>query len=135
MSYSTYLKAKIHRATVTYTNRDYEGSLTLDARLMEEAGLLPFERIEVYNCSNGERYSTYLMPGESGSGVVGVNGAAAWKARVNDIVIIAAYKILEDAELSDHEVRLLHVDAKNALVERKVERLTRTTATAGETGG
>ena len=128
MSYSTYLKAKIHRATVTYANREYEGSLTLDAKLMEEAGLLPFERIEVYNCSNGGRFATYLIAGERDSGVVGINGAAAWKARERDIVIIAAYKVLDDAELPDHEVRLIYLDARNALVARKVEKLTRASA-------
>lgn len=131
MSYSTFLKAKIHRATVTYANLDYEGSLTLDSRLMEEAGLLPFERIEIYDCNNGERFATYLIPGDPGSGVVGVNGAAAWKARPGDIVIIAAYKMLDETEISEHEVKLVYVDAKNQPVERRVEKVTRTTLSVG----
>lgn len=131
MSYSTFLKAKIHRATVTYADPDYQGSLTLDSRLMDEAGLLPFEKIEVYNCTNGERFATYLIQGEYGSGIVGINGAAAWKARRGDIVIIAAYKMLSESDLPDHEVRLVFVNEKNEPVERRVERVTRTTLSVG----
>jgi len=131
MSYSAFLKAKIHRATVTHANRDNEGSLTLDAHLMEEAGLLPFERIEIDNSSNGERLAAYLVPGERDSGVAAVNGAAAAKASVGDLINIAAYELLNEAELSDHEVRLVFVDKGNHVVERRIEKLTRTTLSVG----
>lgn len=123
MSQSTFLKAKVHRATVTYADLDYQGSLTLDTDLMSAAGLLPFERIEVYNCTNGERFATYLIPGEAGSGVVGINGAAAWKASNGDIVIIAAYATIDEREIPDHTVRLVFVDVENRMKECRTERV------------
>lgn len=133
MSQSTFLKAKVHRATVTYADLDYQGSLTLDTELMSAAGLLPFERIEVYNCTNGERFATYLIPGEAGSGVVGVNGAAAWKASKGDTVIIAAYATIDEREIPDHTVRLVFVDGENRVMERRIERVIPGHGTGDET--
>src|SRR5262249_58289322 len=85
------LRAKVHRATVTETNVNYEGSLTLDAHLMKAAGMIPYERIDVYNADSGTRFSTYLIRGEPGSGTVCVNGAAAHLAKTGDRLIIATH--------------------------------------------
>ena len=109
------LRAKIHRATVTDTNVEYEGSLTLDTRLMAAAGLVPFERIDVYNVNNGARFSTYVIKGEPGSGTVCVNGAAARLATSGDRVIIAAYASFDESEIVGHEPMVVLVDSKNRI--------------------
>jgi len=109
------LRAKIHRATVTQTDLEYEGSLTLDRELMAAADLRPFERIDVYDCDNGSRLSTYVIPGEPGSGVVCLNGAAARLVTKGDRVIIAAYAALDESEIEDHRPTVLLVDAKNRI--------------------
>ncbi len=93
------LKSKIHRATVTDANLHYEGSITVDEKLMNAADILPYEKVNIYNVSNGERFSTYVIPGKSGSGVICLNGAAAWKASKNDIIIIASYALIDDSAL------------------------------------
>ncbi len=108
------LKSKIHRARVTDANVDYEGSLTLDEELMEAASLSPFERIDVYNITNGNRFSTYVIKGERGSGTVCVNGAAAHLARKGDLIIIASYALTEAGE--GYHPRLVYVDGKNRIV-------------------
>jgi aspartate 1-decarboxylase len=109
------LRAKIHRAVVTETNVEYEGSLTLDRDLMEAADILPFERIDVYNVSNGARFSTYVIIGPAGSGTVCVNGAAARLAAAGDRIIIAAYGSYDDAELIawSHQPKVVLVDERN----------------------
>jgi aspartate 1-decarboxylase len=107
------LRAKVHRATVTDRNVEYVGSLTLDASLMEACDLLPYERIDVYDVHNGERFSTYLMAGEPNSGTCCVNGAAARLVEVGDKIIIAAYAALTDEEARQHRPRVLLVDGKN----------------------
>ena len=107
------LRAKIHRATVTETNVDYEGSLTLDRALMEAADLRPFERIDVYNVANGARFSTYVIEGEAGGGTVCVNGAAARLASPGDRIIIAAYASYDDNEIRDHRPLVVLVDERN----------------------
>jgi len=94
-----FLRCKIHRATVTHVDVAYEGSLSLDEDLMRAAGLAPCERIDVWNVSNGERFSTYIIQGEKGSRQVGVYGAAARKVKEGDLIIIAAYAYLEDNEV------------------------------------
>jgi aspartate 1-decarboxylase len=94
-----FLRSKIHRAIVTHVDIEYEGSLSLDEDLMKAAGLAPFERIDVWNVSNGERFSTYVIRGEKGSREVGVYGAAGRRVRVGDVIIIAAYAYLEDNEI------------------------------------
>jgi aspartate 1-decarboxylase len=109
------LKSKIHRATVTEANLDYEGSVTIDAALMDAADLVPHERVEIYDVTNGARLATYAIPGERGSGTIAINGAAAHLVKPGDLVILASYAQLEDAEARDFEPRLCFVDARNRL--------------------
>ncbi len=109
------LKAKVQRATVTETNIDYEGSLTLDQKLMSAADLVPFEQVHVYNISNGERFITYLIKGQKGSGVVGINGAAVHKASVGDKLILASYTLMDDEEISFYVPKIILLDEKNNL--------------------
>lgn len=108
--------AKIHRATVTHADLQYVGSLTVDEELMEAADLLPGEQVSVVDVTNGSRLETYLIPGERGSGVIGVNGAAAHLVEVGDTVIVIAYAQLEDAEARTFVPRVVHVDAANRIV-------------------
>lgn len=89
------LRSKIHRAVVTESNLDYIGSITIDEALMEATGLIENEKVEIYNITNGERFSTYVITGERDSGVIGINGAAAHKAKKGDLIIIAAYAQME----------------------------------------
>lgn len=89
------LRSKIHRVTVTESNLDYIGSITIDEALMEATGLIENEKVEIYNITNGERFSTYVIAGERNSGVIGINGAAAHKAKQGDLIIIAAYAQME----------------------------------------
>jgi aspartate 1-decarboxylase len=109
------LKSKIHHARVTESNVDYEGSLSLPSDLMEAAGMLPFEKVHVYNVSNGERFSTYLIKGEAGSNAVGVFGAAAHRAGRGDKLIIVCYAILDEAEMDFFLPKILLVDADNKI--------------------
>lgn len=111
----TMLKAKIQKLTVTETDLDYEGSLTLDEELMKTADMKPFEQVHVYNISNGERFSTYLIKGERNSGVVGVNGAAAHKARKGDRLIVASYVVLEEEEIDYFMPKVLIVGEDNKI--------------------
>ena len=89
------LKSKIHRVTVTEANLDYIGSITIDSDLLNAANIIENERVDVYNITNGERFSTYAISGEAGSGIIGINGAAAHKARVGDLLIIASYASMD----------------------------------------
>ena len=98
-----FLRSKIHRATVTETDVSYEGSLTLDPELMEAARMLPYEKVDVYDVDNGERFATYLIPGDAGSGVCCVNGAAARKTAPGHKIILAAYVELEEEEIRSHQ--------------------------------
>lgn len=107
------LRAKIHGVSVTQRDLTYEGSLTMDSKLMQETGLLPYEQIQVYNITNGERFTTYLIKGEEGSGVIGVNGAAAHKAEIGDKLIVAAYSPMEDEEIEFFVPRIVLVDENN----------------------
>ena len=107
------MKSKLHRATVTETNVDYEGSLTIDRNLLEAADILPHEQIHVWDVTNGTRLVTYALEGPAGSGVICVNGAGAHLIRTGDIVIIATFAELEDAQARRHEPRVLFLDADN----------------------
>jgi aspartate 1-decarboxylase len=109
----TLLKSKIHRATVTDANLLYQGSVTIDPLLLAAADLVEFERVEIYNCTNGKRFATYAIPGTPGRGEIVVNGAAAHKARRGDIVIIASYAEYEAHELAGHKPALVFVDEEN----------------------
>ncbi len=112
---SIMLKAKLHKAKVTHAVLDYEGSCAIDGRLLDVAGIREFEQIQIYNVTNGERFTTYAIRGEDGSGIISVNGAAAHKAGVGDIVIIAAYAQYSDAELINFKPRLIYMNADNTV--------------------
>jgi aspartate 1-decarboxylase len=112
------LKSKIHRATVTSANLDYEGSLTIDADLLEAADMLPFEQIHVWDVTNGARLTTYAMPGERGSGIVCVNGAGAHLVKPGDLVIVATYAQLDTAEARKHRPTVVLVGEKNRIKKR-----------------
>lgn len=109
----TMLKCKIHRAKVTQVRIDYEGSLTVDKDLMEQAGLLPNEQIDVLNINNGARFTTYVIEGERGSGIMGVNGAAARLAQEGDLIIICAYGQMDEAAAKTHEPTVILMDEYN----------------------
>lgn len=110
------LKCKLHRARVTHAELDYEGSCAIDTKLLELAGLLEYERIDLYNVTNGERFSTYVIAAEPGSGVISINGAAAHKAGVGDCVIICAYAMMDAAAARTHQPRLVYLDERNRVV-------------------
>ncbi|MBN2254428.1 MAG: aspartate 1-decarboxylase [Deltaproteobacteria bacterium] len=109
------LKSKIHRATLTEAHLDYEGSITIDEALMEAADLIPYEKVNIYNVSNGERFSTYVIKGARGSGVIGLNGAAARKGSRGDLVIIASYVNVDDSEARDWTATCVFVDENNSI--------------------
>lgn len=111
----TMLKGKIHRATVTRVERDYEGSCAIDEQLLEAAGIIEYEQVHIYNITSGERFVTYAIRGERHSGVISVNGAAAHKADAGDLIIIAAYARMSEAEAIAHEPRLVYPDADNRI--------------------
>ena len=113
----TMLKSKIHRARVTDANVDYEGSVTIDKKLMEEADILPYEQVHVLDVNNGARFITYAIEGESGE--ICINGAAARLVSVGDTVIILSYCQVNDEELRDFAPTLVYVDAKNNITETK----------------
>jgi aspartate 1-decarboxylase len=109
----TMLKSKIHRATVTDSNLEYEGSLTVDEDLLRKADILQFEQIKIYNVSNGERFDTYAIAGPSGSGSICLNGAAARRGARGDLIIIASYANYQESELSQYQPRIVLVDRGN----------------------
>ena len=111
----TLLKGKIHRATVTQANVDYDGSLTVDATLLEASGILPYEMIHVWDVTRGTRLVTYALPGEPGSGVVCVNGAGAHLVQPGDLVIIATFTELEDAAAKAFKPRVVFMDGRNQI--------------------
>ena len=112
------LKSKIHRATVTEANLEYEGSITIDEGLMEAAGMAPFECLRIANLRNGERFETYAIPGERGSGVICINGAAAHKAGVGDLIIIFQHIYVDAQDLEQHHPTLVYVDGSNRIVQK-----------------
>ena len=109
------LKSKIHRATCTEANIEYEGSITIDPVLMEAADLLPYEHVDVLDITNGSRLQTYVIEGERGTGEICINGAAAHLVKPHDLVIICSYVELEDAEAREHEGIRVFVDRKNEI--------------------
>jgi len=110
------MKSKIHRATVTQADLDYVGSVTLDAALMEAADLLEGEQVAIVDITNGARIETYVIPGPAGSGVIGINGAAAHLVHPGDLVIIMSYAVMDDAEARALKPHVVHVDEKNRVV-------------------
>ena len=109
----TLLKAKLHRACVTHAELDYEGSCAIDSDLLAMAGILEYEQIQIYNVTNGERFTTYAIRAEAGSRVISVNGAAAHKANPGDRVIICAYGTLSENEARLHKPKLVYLDEHN----------------------
>lgn len=109
----TLLKAKLHRACVTHAELDYEGSCAIDSDLLELAGILEYEQIQIYNVTGGERFTTYAIRAEAGSRVISVNGAAAHKARPGDRVIICAYGAMSEQEARLHKPKLVYLDEYN----------------------
>jgi len=112
-----FLLGKIHRATVTRADLHYVGSITIDRDLMEAAGFLENEKIDIYDVTNGARLSTYVIPGERGGGEIGINGAAAHLVRAGDLVILASYGWMTAEEAAANKPRVVHVDAENRVVE------------------
>ena len=112
----TMLKSKIHRATVTHGDLHYVGSLTIDEDLMEAADLLPGEQVAIVDVDNGARLETYVIPGERGSGVVGINGAAAHLVRPGDLVIVISYGLMSDEDAHAFSPTVVHVDAANRIL-------------------
>jgi aspartate 1-decarboxylase len=117
------LKSKIHRATVTQADVHYQGSLTLDTHLLHAGDIVPYEEVHVWNVTRGTRFRTYAMTGEIGSGVVCANGAAALLVSPGDLIIIATFTMLEEAELEGFKPKLVFVDAANRITSVKTEEL------------
>ncbi|MER5740205.1 MULTISPECIES: aspartate 1-decarboxylase [Streptomyces] len=113
----TLFKSKIHRATVTQADLHYVGSVTVDADLLDAADLLPGELVHIVDITNGARLETYVIEGERGSGVIGINGAAAHLVHPGDLVILISYAQMDDAEARAHVPRVVHVDGANRIVE------------------
>ena len=113
----TMLKAKIHRVTVTDADLNYQGSITIGTELLDASGILPHERVEIYNCTNGERFATYVIVGRPGE--ICVNGAAARLVQPGDVLIIAAYAQLDADEAAGHSPTVVYVDEHNAITEIK----------------
>jgi len=111
----TMLKSKIHRVTTTHAELDYEGSCAIDQNLMDQANIIPFEQLHIYNVSNGERFTTYAITAPRDSGTIGVNGAAAHKAAAGDLLIICTYAELQAAEAEHFNPALVYVDTKNRI--------------------
>ncbi len=115
------LKSKIHRAHVTEANIDYEGSITIDRKLMREADILPYEQVQVLNINNGARFTTYAIEGEEDSGVICLNGAAARLAIIGDLVIIISYCHVSDEEAKNITPKVVHVNARNEIIKAEKE--------------
>lgn len=109
------LKSKIHRATVTQAELHYEGSVTVDEALLEAADILPFEQVQIYDVTNGQRLTTYAITGPRGSGVICINGAAAHLIHPGDLVILASYAQFEEAEARLHRAKVVMVDEDNQM--------------------
>ena len=111
----TLLKCKLHRATVTHSELEYEGSCAIAQDLLDAAGILPYEQIEIYNVTNGERFTTYAIEAERYSGIISVNGAAAHKADPGDIIIICAYARMDETEVKSFKPSLVYLDENNEI--------------------
>ncbi len=117
----TMLRSKIHRARVTQADLNYEGSITVDTDLLDEAKMVPFEKVDIYNVTNGTRLSTYVIPGVPGSGKICINGAAARLVKVDDVVIICCYGEMNEEEVENHSAQIVLVDDDNKIT-RSVEK-------------
>ncbi len=115
------LKSKIHRATVTGADLHYEGCITIDKDLLEASDIIPYEAVAVWNVTNGNRFETYAIEGERGSGVICINGAAARLVSPRDLVIIASFVVMENVEAIRHEPKLVFVDDQNRMLPTRAE--------------
>lgn len=115
----TMLKAKLHRVTTTHAELNYEGSCAIDENLLDAADIREYEQIDIYNIANGERFTTYAIRAQRGSGIISINGAAARKASPGDLLIIASYASYSELELQKYHPRLVYVDAQNRIVDKR----------------
>jgi aspartate 1-decarboxylase len=115
----TLLKSKLHRVTATHADLHYEGSCAIDEDLLEAADIRENEQVDIWNVNNGERFTTYAIRAERGSGVISVNGSAARRAAPGDILIIATFAIYDEAEAEVHEPSLVYVDSQNRIVNQR----------------
>ncbi|WP_296750583.1 aspartate 1-decarboxylase [Thiobacillus sp.] len=115
----TMLKSKLHRATVTHSELHYEGSCAIDETLLDAANIHEYEQIQIYNVTNGERFTTYAIRAARDSGIISVNGAAAHKANPGDLVIIATYSAYNELELARYAPELVYVDADNRILDTR----------------
>ena len=115
----TMLKAKLHRVTTTHAELNYEGSCAIDENLLDAADIREFEQIDIYNIANGERFTTYAIRAQRGSGTISINGAAARKASPGDLLIIASFASYSELELQKYHPKLVYVDAKNHIVDKR----------------
>ncbi|MBI4988216.1 MAG: aspartate 1-decarboxylase [Rhodocyclales bacterium] len=113
------LKSKLHRVTVTHAELHYEGSCAIDQDLLDAADIREYQQIDIYNVNNGERFTTYAISAERGSGIISVNGAAARKASPGDLLIIATYAMYDEAELAKFEPDLVYVDSRNRMMNQR----------------
>lgn len=119
MGSRTVLKGKLHRVTTTHSELHYEGSCAIDEDLLNAADIREYEQIDIYNVTNGERFTTYAIRGERGSGIVSVNGAAARKAAPGDLLIVVSYGVLTEDEVRCFQPRLVYVDARNRILSER----------------
>ena len=117
----TMLKAKLHRVRVTHAELHYEGSCAIDQTLMDAADIRGYQQVDIYNITNGERFTTYAIPAERGSGIVSINGAAAHKASPGDLLIIAVYAVYSELELQKYHPELIYVDENNRILDQRHE--------------
>ena len=113
-----YLNSKIHKAMVTHSNIDYEGSCEIDVALMKAANIDPYERIDIYDITNGERLSTYAIPGKPDTGIIGINGACCHKIKINDEIIICTYTMLNENERANHVPTIIYVNESNQIIDK-----------------
>jgi aspartate 1-decarboxylase len=116
----TLLLSKIHRATITQTDLQYHGSITIDQNLMDAVGLRAYERVEIFDVQNGNRFETYVIEGERGSGIIGINGAAARLVHRGDQVIIVNYGIFNEEEIKDHKPKVVILNEKNEIIQKVI---------------
>ena len=117
-----YLNSKIHKATVTNSNIDYEGSCEIDIALLQAANIQPYEKIDIYDITNGERLSTYAIPGKPDTGIIGINGACCHKIKINDEIIICTYSMLNENENANHTPTIIYVNQSNQIIDKPVDK-------------
>ena len=113
-----YLNSKIHKATVTNSNIDYEGSCEIDIAILKAANIDPYEKIDIYDITNGERLSTYAIPGKPDTGIIGINGACCHKIKIDDEIIICTYTMLNENERVNHKPTIVYVNQTNQIIEK-----------------